>query len=329
MSCEDPQQHRESILDRKDAKLKIIRKLPKIVNPCAKIKTIKNGFVTVEGNLQMYYEIEGNPNGVPVVLLPPGPGGTHCEYHPYFSRFKRMCKIIYFDPIGVGQSDYTKIYSIKKYISNLEKLRKHLHIKKWLILGWSFGGLMAQIYLRTVPKVIIGDILLATGLSDDVKRKFGKYGANQSLSRHDFELYQEFNKLKSDYRERYDKESILFWVNFTYNIKWKDQSFYKPTVAEAVKRHTYNSVVDKTYNRQMNESAKAFPLLSGEKYDDIPIIVCDGKFDTIGDRKKMRIMNKMYPKARCIFFECSSHDIFNSEPKKLTKEITKFIIELH
>ena len=80
----------------------------------------------------LYLEQSGNPDGMPVVFVHGGPGGgTNADQRRFFDPQKY--RIILFDQRGSGQS--TPAAELKDnttwdLVSDLEKIRDHLNIKK-------------------------------------------------------------------------------------------------------------------------------------------------------------------------------------------------------
>ena len=154
---------RETIFDKiVNIPKKLVLDIPPLPPLCDEIVGLKRGFVGVkEGKL--YYEEEGQ--GIPLVLINGGPGGTHHGFHPYFSQIKDFAHIIYYDQRGTGKSskdDTGKTYAIKQAVEDLESLRKALKIDRWAVLGWSHGGFLAQCYALTYPERVISLVLVAT-----------------------------------------------------------------------------------------------------------------------------------------------------------------------
>lgn len=128
-----------------------------------------------EGDLQvspvhtLYYAQYGNPLGRPVLFLHGGPGGgctplDHCFFDPSFYR------IILLDQRGALRSrplaslqDNTLAHSIE----DLERLRAHLGISKWLLFGGSWGATLALAYGQNHPERCLGFILRGTYLARD------------------------------------------------------------------------------------------------------------------------------------------------------------------
>ena len=98
------------------------------------------------GDASLYVETEGN--GIPMVLLHGGPGSTHHIFHPSFSTAAEFATVIYYDQRGCGQSDYQpgEGYSIRQSLEDLEAMRTALGFDSWIVVGASYGGLLAQVY---------------------------------------------------------------------------------------------------------------------------------------------------------------------------------------
>jgi proline iminopeptidase len=109
----------------------------------------------------MYWEDCGNPRGVPVVFLHGGPGGGSSPDHRryYDPKFYR---IIVYDQRGAGQS--APLGSITDntthhLIDDLERLREHLEIERWLLFGGSWGSTLALAYAQAHPDRVLGLVL--------------------------------------------------------------------------------------------------------------------------------------------------------------------------
>jgi len=142
---------RETVLDRtvyiEDS---LVTELPQVEKWCDRL-SLKKNLVNV-GDCELYVEEEGK--GIPIVLLHGGPGSTHHNFHPYFSHAKKFARIIYYDQRGCGISDYERgdRYTIDQAVQDLESLRKYLNINQWIVLGHSYGGLLAQYYATQHPE---------------------------------------------------------------------------------------------------------------------------------------------------------------------------------
>jgi len=109
----------------------------------------------------LHVEESGNRTGKPVIFLHGGPGGgIEPIYRRYFNPKK--WRIIIFDQRGCGQS--TPHAELKEnttwdLVEDIEKIREHLKIDKWVVFGGSWGSTLAMTYGITHPQVCKGLIL--------------------------------------------------------------------------------------------------------------------------------------------------------------------------
>lgn len=109
----------------------------------------------------LYVEECGKSDGVPVVFLHGGPGGS-CEpsHRRYFDPEKY--RIILFDQRGCGKSRphaSLKDNTTQDLIKDLEKIRQHLEIDQWVIFGGSWGSTLALAYAEGHTDRVLGLIL--------------------------------------------------------------------------------------------------------------------------------------------------------------------------
>ncbi|MCP4354954.1 MAG: alpha/beta fold hydrolase [Proteobacteria bacterium] len=125
-------------------------------------KTLECGFLSVGDGHEMYYELSGNRSGIPVVVIHGGPGG-------YMSSSKRRLFnpkkyfMIHYDQRSCGKSKYSGNFlennTTDHLLDDLEKLRKHLNIPKWVIYGVSWGASLALGYTVKNKEKVLGLIL--------------------------------------------------------------------------------------------------------------------------------------------------------------------------
>lgn len=120
------------------------------------IAPYRTGRLKVSDLHEIYFEECGNPAGKPALVLHGGPGGG-------ISAFLRQghdparYRIILFDQRGCGQS--TPHASLEAnttwdLIGDIEKLRAHLGLERWQVVGGSWGSTLALAYAITHPKQV-------------------------------------------------------------------------------------------------------------------------------------------------------------------------------
>ena len=123
------------------------------------IEPYESGMLDVGDGHSVYWEVSGNPDGKPVVFLHGGPGaGTSPAHRRLFDPAKyrivlfdqRMCgrSTPHASEPGADLSTNTTWY----LVGDIERLREHLGIETWLVLGGSWGSTLALAYAETHPE---------------------------------------------------------------------------------------------------------------------------------------------------------------------------------
>ncbi|HTE14062.1 MAG TPA: prolyl aminopeptidase [Burkholderiales bacterium] len=125
------------------------------------IEPFDAGMLALDGVHHMYWEVAGNPNGTPMVFLHGGPGAGASPAHRRFFDPKYY-RIIIFDQRGAGRS--TPLGELSNnttphLIADMETLRKHLNVERWLVFGGSWGSTLALAYAEAHPERCAGLIL--------------------------------------------------------------------------------------------------------------------------------------------------------------------------
>ena len=108
---------------------------------------------------QLYWEVSGNPNGKPAVTLHGGPGsGSYPGQRRWFDP--SAYRVVQFDQRGCGRSTpsvgdpATDLSSntTEHLIADIERLREHLGIERWLVAGASWGVTLGLAYAERHPE---------------------------------------------------------------------------------------------------------------------------------------------------------------------------------
>lgn len=131
------------------------------------IEPYQSGHLNVSAIHSIYYEQCGNPDGQPVVFLHGGPGsGCNPTQRRFFDP--SHYRIILLDQRGCGRSKPLgdiEDNTIDSLVTDLEHLRRHLGIARWLVFGGSWGSTLAIAYAVDYPACVSGLILRGIFLS--------------------------------------------------------------------------------------------------------------------------------------------------------------------
>ena len=125
------------------------------------ISPYRTGFLPVSDLHTIHYEECGSPQGQPVVFLHGGPGaGLNPKQRQFFDP--AFYRIILLDQRGAGQS--TPAGELRQnttwdLVADLEKLRTHLGLARWLVFGGSWGSTLALAYAAFHPEPVLGLLL--------------------------------------------------------------------------------------------------------------------------------------------------------------------------
>ena len=89
----------------------------------------------------------------PVVVLHGGPGADYAYLLPQYDRLAHGRALLFYDQRGGGRSPVARDVPVgwQEHVADLEALRKHWAIDRLTLLGYSWGGLLAVLYVLEHP----------------------------------------------------------------------------------------------------------------------------------------------------------------------------------
>ncbi len=109
----------------------------------------------------LHLEECGNPDGIPVVFLHGGPGAGVSPTHRRFFDPARY-RIVLIDQRGCGRSTpfgELRDNTTAHLVQDIERVRAHLGIERWLVFGGSWGSTLALAYAQAHPERVSGVIV--------------------------------------------------------------------------------------------------------------------------------------------------------------------------
>ena len=136
---------------------------------------------TTEGRLdvgdgqRLHYEVRGDPDGIPAVVLHGGPGSGA---GPWWAGFfdPRRYRVVLVDQRGAGRSTPSartpttdlSVNTTAHLVADLERLRAHLGVDRWVLLGGSWGSTLGLTYAVAHPERVRAVVLGAVTLTRTV-----------------------------------------------------------------------------------------------------------------------------------------------------------------
>ena len=125
------------------------------------IGPFETGYLPLSAGHVMYWEQAGNPRGRPVLFLHGGPGaGAGAVHRRFFDP--EFWRIVIFDQRGAGRSrplGSLAHNTTLDLVGDIEVLRRHLGLDRWLLFGGSWGSTLALAYAQAQPERVAGCVL--------------------------------------------------------------------------------------------------------------------------------------------------------------------------
>lgn len=137
------------------------------MTPFPPIEPFATGHLRVEGDQTLYWEASGNPEGKPALYVHGGPGGgIMTGYRRHFDPDTHL--IVSFEQRGCGRSrplagepgHDLAANTTQSLIGDIEALRRHLGVARWLVYGVSWGTTLALAYAQAFPERV-SELVLA------------------------------------------------------------------------------------------------------------------------------------------------------------------------
>lgn len=286
---------------------------------------------------QLYVEECGNPNGIPVVFLHGGPGGS---VGPQSRQFfdPEYFRVILFDQRGSGKSQPSlslKANTVFDSVADIEKIRQYLKIERWVVFGGSYGSTLALTYAIHYPQRVMHMVLrgIFLGRKSDIEWLF-QYGASEIYPDR-FESFRSFIPVKERndlvaayYKRMTSDDQELFHKACKEWSDWEN-SILKMEVVEPSREITTGDLsgglleAHYFYHKMFWEEDN-YLLNRADKLQAIPMAIYHGRFDIDCRVAGAYELKKACPHADLNIVALASHSPF--EPPllmELVKEMDR------
>lgn len=130
---------------------------------------LETGWLDVGDGHRIHHARSGNPEGIPVLLLHGGPASGSSPHHARFFE-PEAYHIIQFDQRGSGKSTplgERNHNTTDDLICDIERLRLHLGVERWLVMGGSWGSALGLAYAARHPQACSGLLIRGVFLATD------------------------------------------------------------------------------------------------------------------------------------------------------------------
>lgn len=265
--------------------------------------------ILVDGKYNVWTKKIGDGK-LKVLLLHGGPGFSH-DYFECFEDFlpKEGIEIYYYDQLGCGNSDTptdTSLWTIPRYVEEVEQVRKGLGLDNFYLLGHSWGTMLAMEYLDKYQSHVKGAVLsnMTAGCKsylpyvEELKRKY--------LSASDMKKYDSLNKLRLYQSAEY--QDLLMTKLYTHTICQLPLERWPEPLLRAFKKanpaiYIHMQGVDEFHVTGNFKDWEMWDRLPGIK---VPTLVIGGIYDEMNPQD-MKREGKLIPNSRTYLCPNGSH----------------------
>jgi proline-specific peptidase len=280
------------------------------------------GFVNVPGG-PVWYQASGTGSGVPLLVLHGGPGGTSCGYS-LLEELGSERTIIRYDQLGTGRSgrpDDMSLWTVERFVEELDVLRHSLGLEQMHLLGHSWGGSLAAAYvlakgtdgivsltlsspLLSTPQWIADANELREALPEDVQQTLGRH---EEAGTTDTDDYQEASRI---FYERHvwggerqappDSCDGVVWSKLIYEYMWGPTEFYA------------------------TGTLKDFDVTDRLHEIDIPVLFMTGEFDEARPKTMMKFQ-QLVPGSKLHVIKDAAHASLSKKPVEYRRVLEDFL----
>ncbi len=291
------------------------------------IEPYDSGLLDVGDGHAVYWEVAGTPDGLPAIWLHGGPGApaspdSRRNFDP--TRYR----IVIFDQRGCGRSRPLasdagadlNTNTTAHLVADIERLRLHLDIDRWVVVGGSWGVTLALVYAQRHPDRVLGMVMAAvtSGRRREtqwITRDMGRVFPRQwdhfvellPESDRDGDLAAAYARLLASSDETLREEAARRWC------EWEDthMSFapgYQPhlSVRELSWQMTFARLVTHYWSHGCFLADNEV-LANMAKIAHIPSLLIHGLYDISGPLDTAWMLHKAWPASRLIVVDDAGH----------------------
>lgn len=275
---------------------------------------------------EIYFDVEGcslvvDGQGIRekliAFLIHGGPGADHTSYKPTFSSLGRKLQLVYFDHRGQGRSARgpKETYTLENNVEDMEALRQYLGLDKIVLLGTSYGGMVALSYAVRYPQNVSHLIVIATAGSSLFLQRAKEILAQRGTD----EQKAIASRLWDGSFENEEQLSEYFQVMGPMYSLTHNSSSSRGALDKTIFSVDAINVAFGGFLRDYNVLNELHKITS-------PTLIIGGRHDWICAPEFSEEIAKAIPNADLRIFENSGHLIRADEPEALLDVIAGFLV---
>jgi proline iminopeptidase len=293
-----------------------------------RIEPYDAGMLRVGDGHQVYWETCGDPNGRPAVVVHGGPGSGCTDWHRRLFD-PATTRIVLFDQRNCGRSlphasepDVDLSTNTTQHLmADMEALRQHLEVERWLLLGGSWGSTLSLAYAEAHPDrvsemVLWGittgrraeaDWLFRGGVAPLFPEQWERLRAGVPDSDRNGDIVEAYARMLHDPNPTVRRRAALDWCT------WESATPDWPPTPGLAKRFTdpdfalaFARLVTH-YVRHDDFLEDGMLLRDAGVLADIPGTLVNGRFDLQAPIANAWALHRVWPQAELVIVDDAGH----------------------
>ena len=299
-----------------------------MTGPNPVIEPYQHGWLEVGDGDRMYWETCGDADGKPGVVVHGGPGSGCTPWHRALFD-PAAYRLVLFDQRGCGRStphasepdiDLTN-NTTQNLVADMERLREHLDIDRWLVFGGSWGSTLALAYAEAHPdrvtemllwgittgRRVETDWLFRGGVSILFPEPWDRLRAELPTAERDGDIVEAFSRMLHDADPAVRRRAALAWCT------WESVTPAWPPTGELDERYTdpdfalaFSRLVTH-YVRHDLFLEEGILLRDAHRLAEIPGVLVNGRFDLQAPLANAWELHRAWPRSELVIVDDAGH----------------------
>ncbi len=301
---------------------------------------VEGRLATTPDGLRIWYEVVGDRPGPPIVCIAGGPGSPHNAFHLTHDRLRDVARVVYLDNRGRGRSSPgtgPRPYALELDVADVEAVRRAIGAPTIVVLGRSYGGMVAQAYALAHPDRVSGLILSNTLDGARAWQEENIGSTHAFLARQLPERWQQILDLRAEgFVTSQDTLAGLYGpLNELYYHDLANDSTFRARQHEVRESDIPGSSPD-VYHRMVGRDPEwtvggtLAGVELGPRLGEVraPALVLAGRYDRICPPSAAARIAAALPDARLVVFERSGHRPEFEEAERWFAVVREFVLGL-
>lgn len=291
------------------------------------VEPYETGMLDVGDENDVYWEVCGTPDGKPALVVHGGPGsGCTPRHRQYFDPDRY--RVVLFDQRGCGRStppasdpetDLSR-NTTDSLMADMERLREHLDIDRWLLFGGSWGATLSLAYAEQYPKRVSEIVLsgvtttrpseidwLYDGLFRFFPEAWEQFRAGAGVEA-DGDILAEYTRLMADSDPEVRKRAADAWC------AWEDTVLSEESIGttniysgrEPDAKHSFVRIAAHYFSHEawLEDSIL---LRNADRLAGIPGVLIHGRLDLAAPLGTAWELNREWPEAELVVVDDAGH----------------------